>query len=339
MLIHCRRSWRPHADHLLARGAQRYGQCVAWAERESLPLPFLCCLMSIYVLPSVLFGTEFLDPVGIRMVDRGMRRWGRRLLQWPAGVPGAAVSGSLPSFQVQPCILERSFRLLGRLLSIGRSSRHRSLAREVFAVAQEAPGSWAFAVRQSLEELHINSPEAWHIGPGVPHDVVHTWLVHAVRPALHAWSSHWYRLEASVTASLALFLQWQPVPGLHPWALGAPVPRSALRAWTLARCGHHDFSDGRSSHHRQVPMESCVCGLGPDTLCHAIHDCELYAQPRAAWLVSLGHPLASSLWSAPVSSILDILFNPLHGLNTPGAVSAHIRFLAAVTRLRQSFAA
>ena len=86
-----------------------------------------------------------------------------------------------------------------------------------------------------------------------------------------------------------------------------------------------------------MQLLSCVCGLSLDTLSHAVCVCERFAQPRAAWLRSMGSSLASRVSSGPPGFMLDIIFDPSHPFNTPATVSAHLRFLAAVSHLCRSF--
>ena len=42
-------------------------------------------------------------------------------------------------------------------------------------------------------------------------------------------------------------------------------------------------------------------------------------------------------WCSKKKIMLDIIFDPSHPFNTPATVSAHLRFLAAVSHLRRSF--
>ena len=48
---------------------------------------------------------------------------------------------------------------------------------------------------------------------------------------------------------------------------------SRARSWDLARCGHHDLSDGRSARHHghADPLAPCrFCAVSIDTLAHAL---------------------------------------------------------------------
>ena len=85
--------------------------------------------------------------------------------------------------------------------------------------------------------------------------------------------------------SLHPYLIWQPVPRLHPVAYGHNTHAHHARYWALARCGHHDFADGRSARHRNTCLSTpCrFCSLGCDSLEHALLQCPVHTLARNRW--------------------------------------------------------
>ncbi|CAE8632921.1 unnamed protein product [Polarella glacialis] len=61
VVFHSSGRWREHAEHLCCRGQRRFYQFLAWSENRQLHTGFRESLLTSCVLPSVLFGSEFLD--------------------------------------------------------------------------------------------------------------------------------------------------------------------------------------------------------------------------------------------------------------------------------------
>ena len=84
-----------HAAQRIDKSTGEFHQCLGWPENRGLCTNFRTSLFGSYVLPSLLDGSEFSDEPSVRLLDRKMRQFGRRLLMWPRGAPGAAVVGEL----------------------------------------------------------------------------------------------------------------------------------------------------------------------------------------------------------------------------------------------------
>ena len=137
------RKWRQHETRLIVKGTRRFYQFLGWAENRQLHTGFRNALFQTYVLPSTLYGTQFLDSATIARLDQVIRQWGRPLLQWPSDAPGAAVLGELgwASFVFQ--VKRLQFGFFGRLSATSTRDVRRGLAARVFNFALSRPGSWA----------------------------------------------------------------------------------------------------------------------------------------------------------------------------------------------------
>ena len=87
------RKWSMHGERLYANSNRKFHQFLTWAENRQLHTGFRRSLFQSYVLPSMLYGCQFLSTSAVNFLDKKLRQWGRRLLQWPSGAPGAAVLG------------------------------------------------------------------------------------------------------------------------------------------------------------------------------------------------------------------------------------------------------
>ena len=133
----------------------------------------------------------------------------------------------------------------------------------------------------------IPLPRLWSLVPGGDARQVARWSRHAVRPVLLHRAQSQYRGEWMAMPSLAGYAVFQP--RLHGGnnIHFSRLPSSLLREWTLARCGHHTFQDGRSARHAHRHPE-CLCGTPCRTLLHAIRVCPLFDIQRHTWLERLG---------------------------------------------------
>jgi hypothetical protein len=109
------------------------------------------------------------------------------------------------------------------------------------------------------------------------------------------------------------------------------LPTSVVREWTLARCGHHPFADGRSSRHAQTEEQFCLCGGEACTLLHALRACPLFATPRCAWTQRLS---STELRAVSHASDEDFLYLLFASRNAP--VFAHVVFVAEVCHVQRS---
>ena len=98
-------------------------------------------------LPSALYGCEFVSGAALPHLERVYRRWGRRVLRWPRGAPGAAVLGTLGWWRARDWMIRRQFSLVARLMAIRFAAR--SAIASVLRYARSQPSSWL--ARQLVE--------------------------------------------------------------------------------------------------------------------------------------------------------------------------------------------
>ena len=191
-----------------------------------------------------------------------MRQRGRRLLHWPTGAPSAAVLGELgwPPLSVE--VARARLGLSGRLSVVPGHDVRCALASRVFNFAQTQPHSWAYEVAQSLNQYCISLHSSCGNFPGASEQLVSRWIQHHVPPALQRVAQSQYHCELAAVTSLADYAVFQPrlVGGNCPHECN--IPTSIVRDWTLARCGHHPFADGRSALHLLMRQQVCLCGTG-----------------------------------------------------------------------------
>ena len=120
------------------------------------------------------------------------------------------------------------------------------------------------------------------------------------------------------------YARWQTRPHLHRVVYRYACPMAA-RSWGLARCGHHDFLDGRSARHRNsTVLHSCrFCANGTDSLSHALLDCAAYSQQRSRWRQ---HTRRSNVLS------LETLFSTDPALSTARDILRNVKFVATICR-------
>ena len=286
VVLHERFTWKPHVLHVLARGEQRMAACLLWATRASLPLAWVNQIFHTYVLPSALYGIEHIsEPAALALFRKRFLQWGRRLLMWPAGAPGVAVIGELGWLDLDAHWTLRSASLFARLLQIRGLRSRPCVPARVSEVAESWPTSWMSVIRRRLQFERVPDPASWAVGPNCSHTLIRSWCQRAVSPHVRACSSARFFAAASSVDSLQLYLSVQPVPSLCPAVYGHVANVQDAREWGLARCGHHCFADGRAARHRHVnPSSFCrFCALGPDTLEHALLQCDACADLRHQW--------------------------------------------------------
>eukprot|EP00439_Symbiodinium_sp_Y106_P021066 s9111_g2.t1 len=229
-------------------------------------------------------GAHFLDSGQLARLDQKLRQWGRRLLNWPSGAPNAAVLGELGWLPFVFEVQRLQFGLFGRLATADAFGARRSLAARVFNFALQRPGSWAHGVSQGLRDAGIPLPRLWSLVPGGDARQVAHWSRHAVRPVLLHRDHSQYCAELMAMPSLADYAVFQP--RLHGGnnIHSSRLPSSLLREWTLARCGHHPFQDGRIARHAPRQGSECLCGAPRSTFPHAIRVCPLFDTQRHTWL-------------------------------------------------------
>ena len=329
------RKWRQHETRLIAKSTRRFLQFLCWAENRQLHTGFRNALFQTYVLLSTLYGTQFLDSATIARLDKVIRQWGRRLLQWPSGAPGAAVLGELGWAPFLFQVKRLQFGLFGRLSATSTRDVRRGLAARVFNFAVSRPGSWAYETAQTLHQDGVMSPASYGVLPGSGLRRVWQWTRHQVVQTLQQRAHASYRAELLAVPSLANYAVYQPrlhcLVSIH----SSGLPISAVRERTLARCGHHPFTDGRSARHSHRTDSLCLCG-DQCNLLHAIRACLLLASQRRHWLTRLGLQRVPQFGD---DELLRWIFDPSLVLNSRSSVNAHVHYVAAICQIARNLLA
>ena len=147
-----------------------------------------------------------------------------------------------------------------------------------------------------------------------------------------------YRSEVAAVPSLSPFSQHQPhlLRARHVHA-GRNSPL-LVREWTLARCGHHPFPEGRSARHSAagVLQHPCLCGCPQWTLLHGLRVCPVFHSQRQTWLHRMRYCQVDTAGLSD-DDFLSLIFMPHHANNSQPVVAAHILFVAHVCRLQRWF--
>ena len=240
--------------------------CLSWTSSANLPLSFVERIYQTYVHPSVTFGLELI-PAGPQLAgfQKRILQWGRRLLGWPQGSPSLVVQGQLAWPDASTIRLSRAAGLWARLLSLPRGCLAGHVAR--------------------LPTTFVPHPAVWGIHSGCAQGLVKRWLGHARQILSDRFRANYVFGLQQASESLHPYLIWQPVPRLHPVVYGHNIHAHHARYWALARCGHHDFADGRSARHRNTCLSTpCrFCSLGCDSLEHALLQCPAHTLARNRW--------------------------------------------------------
>ena len=125
-------------------------------------------------------------------------------------------------------------------------------------------------------------PSCCGIAPNAPRTVTHRWLQYAKKFNLQSF----VHSVSGRRPVLALAADATPAPR----GLRAANVSIASSCWGLARCGHHDFSDGRSARHSHAdPLTPCrFCTVGMDSLEHALFTCSAHQSARQRWMQQSG---------------------------------------------------
>ena len=83
--------------------------------------------------------------------------------------------------------------------------------------------------------------------------------------------------------SLRSHWRWQPLPHLQTIVYGHHILSHRVSMWGSARCGHHNFADGRSARHRGV-----FCASAADSLDHTLSQCLRAIKRENAGINKLG---------------------------------------------------
>ena len=147
------------------------------------------------------------------------------------------------------------------------------------------------------------------------------WSLKHVKATVTLQSHARYQAVVQNTESLQNYLRWQPRPHLHTVVYGQSIDPAQARVWGLARCGHHDFSDGRSARHRgENPQRPCrFCASATDSLQHALLECTAHNQARQRWRRHMRNALS-----------LDTLFSTEPHVNATRSIARNVAFVAHV---------
>ena len=177
-------------------------------------------------------------------------------------------------------VLKSQFSLFGRLSPASPAGTHRGPAARVFLYDLDQQVVRACEIADHMRDCGVQAPPAWGMSPGCSVSTVSAW-----RRMCPSWDRHAAvarRAKVAAVPSLSLFAVCHPKPNFCPSVHCSRVSTSIVREWTLARCGHHPFLDGRSARHRS-PVRSCVCGAAAWSFVHALRACPLFEPRRRAW--------------------------------------------------------
>ena len=163
----------------------------------------------------------------------------------------------------------------------------RTSASRVFNYAVRSPGSWAHNVKLQLQSCGGLLPDACGVLPRAQAAQLQ-WRRSVVRPFLQRDALTLYRAELTAVPSLRPFLEYQPHLVCASQVHGGRLAPHVVREWTLARCGHHPFPDGRNARHRASAdphgaQQSCLCGNPSWSLLHGLRHCSLFDMQRQTW--------------------------------------------------------
>ena len=154
-------------------------------------------------------------------------------------------------------------------------------------------------------------------------------------PTLYRRASAASQAEVAAVPSLRMFARCHPSLSFCAAIHCSRLSSSHVREWTLARCGHHPFMDGRSARHRSL-THPCLCGTDACNFSHALRTCALYAPWRQAWLQRCHSFGLTHVEHLSDDALLQLLFSPHHPNNTIGVMSAHVQFVAGVCATQRS---
>ena len=182
---------------------------------------------------------------------------------------------------------------------------------------------WAAAIQSELQQIGVPDHSFCGIAPNAPRTIMHRWLQHA-KTVICSHAHAQFQAVGQDTHSLLQYLFWQPTSQLHPIAYEQHTCQSQV-----ARCGHHDFSDGRPVRHGHTdPLAPChSCAVGIDSLEHALLNCSAHQAARPRCMQQSGS-------SAPL--LLHRLFSTNPCINSTRDISRNI---ACVPHVCQAAAA
>ena len=227
------------------------------------------------------FGLEFV-PAGsqLRRFQTRFLQWGRRLLAWPRGSPGVVVQGQLGWHDVVTVHLTQAAGLCARLLSLPPHCCAVRIAQYACTQSQSwIQLSWMNCTIM-VSRIQMMQGSIWdaHHPPFVAGCVMSSLL----------WA---------VMLTPGMLQLCRPLAHLRVLAAMSPIAQDGVwthvaarnaRHWGFARCGHHNFADGRSARHRNqhtVPTHILCrfCANASDSLAHALLECTAHNVLRQRW--------------------------------------------------------
>ena len=317
-----RLTFAAHSRMLQERALRTFFQCTAWAKRERLPLTVIEKLVSAYVIPACLYGTELMccTPARMRELDACQRRIGRFLLHSSAA-PNCVVLGDLGWRPWSSLVLQRAIGLVCRLASAPAGS----LSQQVFSVAVDLPNTWCHSIAAAAVHHHIPLPRECGIAAGSDHAVRGRYMRNEVGPRLAAGDLASWRMGIASAADPALQLYATIVrtPLIAPVHNLQILPHYAA-AWARLRSGSSWLSAHRVSRHVRGDATCTLCGSGNGDVWHALTTCPAVAQARASWLAVVGNRIPSTSREPMLQYFFAALHQPMY------ALAAHAAFAYAI---------
>ena len=201
------RKWNKHGQCVYASSNRKFHQFLTWSDNRQLHTGFRCSLFyNSYVLPSMLYGCQFLSAGTIAFFDKKLRSPpSDAFCNGPP--PGAAGLGELGWAPFRHEVLKNQFSLFGRLSSASPAGTRRGLAARVFRNALGQQASWALI---TMRDCVVQAPHMWGVSPGCSGSTVSAWRRRCMRPALDRHAAVARRAEVAAVPWLSLFAVCHP---------------------------------------------------------------------------------------------------------------------------------
>ena len=201
----------------------------------------------------------------------------------------------------------------------------------MFAFARTQATSWASVTFSFLSSAHVPPASSWSLGPGQPASLRRRWLHSAAFPALQASACRRFQDDIAGIPSLLEYSHALQSPHLDQAIHNRRVAFADARLWSLARCNHHCFGNGRVHRHRfgATRLACPLCMSHDDSLEHALLSCQGTADLRGVWLQ---RTCIQQVFTEPLS--MSVLFRPSASLPSQ-VIWANVSYVAQVCRRRE----